>query len=67
MQINVMIPYILVFTAVLPALFAARLARQQERSMLVSSVFSFALGFTLLGGWIYLGIMNFKQPVKVVN
>ncbi len=68
MDINVaMVPYILVLTAVLPALFAIRLAKKQERSMLTSGVVTFALGFTWIGGWIYLGIMNFKQPKHVVE
>jgi hypothetical protein len=68
MNINVaIVPYILIFTAVLPALFAVRLAKKQERSMLTSGVVTFALGFTWIGGWIYLGIMNFKQPKQVVE
>ncbi len=68
MNIDVaMAPYILILTAVLPALFAIRLAKKQERSMLTSGVVTFALGFTWIGGWIYLGIMNFKQPIKVVE
>lgn len=68
MDINVaMVPYILILTAVLPAIFAIRLAKKQERSMLTSGVVTFALGFTWIGGWIYLGVMNFKQPVKAVE
>jgi heme/copper-type cytochrome/quinol oxidase subunit 3 len=64
MDINVaMVPYILILTGVLPALFAIRLAKKQQRSMLTSGVVTFALGFTWIGGWIYLGIMNFKKPV----
>lgn len=35
--------------------------------MLVSGVVTFALGFTWVGGWIYLGIMNFKPPVTGVD
>lgn len=66
MNINIaMVPYILLITAVLPALFAIRLAKKQERSMLTSGVVTFALGLTWIGGWIYLGIMNFKQPKQV--
>lgn len=54
MNIDVaMAPYILILTAVLPALFAIRLAKTQERSMLTSGVVTFALGFTWIGGWIY--------------
>jgi hypothetical protein len=68
MDINVaMVPYILILMAVLPTLFAIRLAKKQERSMLTSGVVTFALGFTWIGGWIYLGVMNFKQPVQVVD
>ena len=68
MDINVtIVPYILFLTAFLPALFAIRLAKKQGRSMLTSGVVTFALGFTWIGGWIYLGIMNFKQPVQVVD
>jgi hypothetical protein len=68
MNINVaMVPYILVLTAVLPALFAILLAKKQGRSMLTSGVLTFALGFTWVGGWIYLGIMNFKKPIQVVD
>jgi hypothetical protein len=68
MNINVaMVPYILILTCVLPALFAIRLAKKQERSMLTSGVVTFALGFTWIGGWIYLAIMNFKKPVQVID
>ena len=68
MDINVaMVPYLLILTAVLPTLFAIRLAKKQDRSMATSGVVTFALGFTLFGGWIYLGFMNFKQPKQVVE
>lgn len=63
MNIDVaIVPYILLVMAVLPAILAIRLAKKQNRSMLTSGVVTFALGFTWIGGWIYLGIMNLKQP-----
>jgi hypothetical protein len=62
-----MLPYILVLTSVLPAIFAIRLAKKQERSMFTSGVVTFALGFTLIGGWIYLAIMNLTRSEQVVE
>jgi hypothetical protein len=35
--------------------------------MLTSGLVTFVLGFTWISGWIFLGIMNFKQPVQVVD
>lgn len=69
MNIDVgMVPFIAMLTAILPAIFAIRLANKQERSMLTSGAVTFALGlFTWIGGWIYLFVMNFKQPVKVLE
>ncbi len=68
MKISVaLVPYILLLTAVLPASFAIFLAKKQGRSMLISGVVTFALGFTWIGGWIYLGVMNFKQPKQIIN
>jgi len=58
------LPYILIFTAIVPALLAIRLAKKQNRSRLTSGVVTFALGFTWIGGWIYLAIMNLLQPKK---
>jgi hypothetical protein len=57
------LPYILVFTAVLPAIFAVSLASKQNRSRLTSGVVTFALVYsTWIGGWIHLAIMNLLQP-----
>lgn len=68
MNINVaMVPYILIFTSVLPALLAIRLAKKQERSKLTSGVVTFVLGFTYIGGWIYLAVMNLVEPYNQTN
>lgn len=65
MEINIaMVPYILIFTSVIPALLAMRLAKKQRRSMLTSGVVTLFLGLTWIGGWIYLGIMNLLAPKK---
>jgi len=57
-----MLPFVLIITAVVPALLAIRLAKKQHRSKLTSGVVTFVLGFTWVGGWIYLAIMNLLQP-----
>ena len=54
--------YVLLLTAVAPAILAIRLAAKQNRSRLTSAVVTFVLGFTWAGGWIYLAIMNLMQP-----
>ncbi|RYV01828.1 hypothetical protein SOPP22_15855 [Shewanella sp. OPT22] len=60
-----LMPYILLITGVLPALFAMRLAAKQNRSVLTSGVVTFVLGFSWVGGWIYLAIMNLLAPKPV--
>ena len=54
--------FFLCFTTVFPAILAVRLAAQQNRSKLVSSIITFVLGFTLIGGWLYLGLLNLLSP-----
>ncbi|MFS1524580.1 hypothetical protein ACL7TT_10770 [Microbulbifer sp. 2304DJ12-6] len=45
MNINItLMPYILLVTAVIPALFAIRLAKKQNRSMLTSGAVTFFWG-----------------------
>ena len=66
MSINVaLVPYLLLFTAVLPAILAIRLAHRQNRSLLTSGVVTLILGFTFIGGWVYLGAMNLFNPKNV--
>ena len=51
-----------IFNTVVPALLACYLAKKQSQSILVSGFVTFALGFTFIGGWIYLGLMNIFKP-----
>ncbi|MDP5208451.1 hypothetical protein [Microbulbifer sp. 2205BS26-8] len=60
-----LMPYILLVTAVVPTLFAIRLAKKQNRSMLTSGAVTFCLGFTWIGGWIYLAVMNLMRPQQL--
>ncbi|MBM7074106.1 hypothetical protein JQC92_19055 [Shewanella sp. 202IG2-18] len=62
-----LMPYILLITGVIPALFAMRLAKKQNRSVLTSGVVTFALGVTWIGGWVYLAIMNLFAPKPTDN
>ncbi|MCG7570534.1 hypothetical protein MHM89_11380 [Pseudoalteromonas sp. CNC9-20] len=59
--------YILFFTSLLPALLAVRLAIKQNRSKLTSGLVAFILGFTLIGGWAYLAVMNLLEPKEKPN
>ena len=61
-----LMPNILIFTALIPALLAARLAKKQERSVLTSFIVTFAFGFTMIGGWLYLAIMNLVKPKQSI-
>ncbi|MDO6548695.1 hypothetical protein [Pseudoalteromonas carrageenovora] len=53
---------ILIFSSLIPALLSLRLAAKQNRSKLVSALVTFVLGFTFIGGWIYLAVMNLVNP-----
>ena len=67
MNINAsLVPYILIFTALIPALLAARLAKKQGRSVLTSFIITFAFGFTMIGGWLYLAVMNIIKPKQTM-
>ena len=53
---------ILIFSSLIPALLSLRLAAKQNRSKLVSALVTCVLGFTFIGGWIYLAVMNLVNP-----
>lgn len=59
--------YLLIFTAILPAILAIRLAKKQNRSKLTSGLITFVFGLSLIGGWIYLAIMNLVPPKEKTN
>ncbi|WP_133407464.1 hypothetical protein [Parashewanella tropica] len=66
MNINItLLPYLLIFTSLIPALLAIRLAKKQKRSAMTSGAVTFAFGFTWIGGWLYLAVMNFLPPKRV--
>mgnify|MGYP000373219242 FL=1 len=56
---------ILIFSSLIPALLSVRLAAKQNRSKLVSAFVTFALGFTFIGGWIHLAVMNLVNPKNI--
>jgi hypothetical protein len=59
-------PVILFFIALLPAILAYRIAKQQGRSKLGATLITFFLGiFTLVGSWIYLAIIYNTSVAKV--
>ncbi|NMP15451.1 hypothetical protein [Thalassotalea sp. Y01] len=54
-------PYIMLFSAVIPALLAVYQAKIRGRSKLISGMATFALGFTFIGGWLYLATLMFSK------
>jgi hypothetical protein len=62
------IPYILFFVCVVPAILAVYLAGKQGRSKILSGLITFMLGLlTWVGGWLYLGLMNLVKPKKTLD
>jgi len=58
---------ILICITLLPSLLAMRLAKKQNRSVLTSGIVTFILGLTVIGGWLYLAIMNLYAPKPEEN
>jgi len=68
MNINIgIVPYILVFTAVIPALLAFLVAKKQGRSTVACPAVALVLGLSWIGGWLYLAVLTLLAPKQESN
>lgn len=66
MNINVaLVPYILLFTSIVPALLAFWVSKKQGRSTVTCSAVALFLGLSWIGGWIYLAVLTLLAPKPV--